>query len=140
MPWGHGSWISQTITQHLEYKTLDCNLFKVISIYLFSSFISVVRLHVCMLSHVQLWDLMDCSSPSSSVHGISRQEYWSGLSFPTPGDLPYPGIEFVCLVSTALAGRFFTTVPPRYYHQLIQMRKSRLVTKYCTTGLIAFCQ
>ena len=30
----------------------------------------------------------DCSPPGSSVHGISRQEYWSGLPFPSPGDLP----------------------------------------------------
>ena len=36
---------------------------------------------------------MDCSSPGSSVHGISRQEYWSGLPFPPPGDLPDPGIK-----------------------------------------------
>ena len=36
---------------------------------------------------------MDCSLPGSSVHGISRQEYWSGLPFPSPGDLPDPGIE-----------------------------------------------
>ena len=35
------------------------------------------------------WDSMDCSPPGSSVHGIfSRQEYWSGLPFPSPGDLP----------------------------------------------------
>ena len=37
--------------------------------------------------------------------GFSRQEYWSGLPWPLPGDLPDPGIE---LVSPALAGRFFT--------------------------------
>ena len=35
---------------------------------------------------------MDGSPPGSSVHGISRQ-YWSGLPFPSPGDLPNPGIE-----------------------------------------------
>ena len=35
-----------------------------------------------------LCDLMDCSSPSSSVHGIPRQEYRSGLPFSSPGDLP----------------------------------------------------
>ena len=40
-----------------------------------------------------------------------RQEYWSGLSFPSPGDLPDPGVEPTSLVSPALAGRFFTTVP-----------------------------
>ena len=43
---------------------------------------------------------------------FSRQEYWSGLPFPPPGDLPYPGIKPTSLVSLALAGRFFTTVPP----------------------------
>ena len=36
---------------------------------------------------------MDCSPPSSSVHGISQQEYCSELPFPSPGDLPDPGIE-----------------------------------------------
>ena len=35
----------------------------------------------------------DYSLPESSIHGISRQEYWSGLPFPSPGDLPNPGIE-----------------------------------------------
>ena len=37
--------------------------------------------------------------------GFPRQEYWSGVPFPTPGDLPDPGIE---LASPILAGRFFT--------------------------------
>ena len=40
---------------------------------------------------------------------FSRQEYWSGLPFPSPGDLPDPGIEPVSLASPALAGRFLTT-------------------------------
>ena len=44
-----------------------------------------------MLNRVQLCSPMDCSPPGSSVHGIPRQEYWSGI--PTPGDLPNPGIE-----------------------------------------------
>ena len=43
---------------------------------------------------------------------FSRQEYWSGMSFPPPGDLPNPGIEPRSLSSPALAGRFFTTKPP----------------------------
>jgi len=38
-----------------------------------------------------------------------KQEHWSGLPFPSPGDLPDPGIE---PASPALAGRFFTTEPP----------------------------
>ena len=40
-----------------------------------------------------------------------RQEYWSGLPFSPPGDLPDPGIEPVSLMSPALAGGFFTTGP-----------------------------
>ena len=55
--------------------------------------------HLCLI----LWDPMDCSM------GFSRQEYWSGLLFPTPGDLPRPGIK---AVSPALASGFFTTEPP----------------------------
>ena len=38
--------------------------------------------------------------------GFSRQEYWSGLLCPPPGDLPDPGLEAVSLKSLALAGRF----------------------------------
>ena len=40
---------------------------------------------------------MDCSLPGSSVHGISRQEYQSGLPFSSPGDLPDSGIETASL-------------------------------------------
>ena len=46
---------------------------------------------------------------SSLSMGFSRQEYWSGLPHPSPGDLPDPGIKRVSLMSLALAGRFFTT-------------------------------
>ena len=42
--------------------------------------------------------------------GFPRQECWSGLPFPSPGDLPNPGIQ---PVSLALAGGFFTAEPPR---------------------------
>ena len=44
--------------------------------------------------------------------GFSRQEYWSGLPFPLPGDLSDPGIELTSPVASALAGEFFTTEPP----------------------------
>ena len=40
-----------------------------------------------------LGDPMDWSQPGSSVHGFSRQESWSGLLFPSPGDLPDPEIQ-----------------------------------------------
>ena len=56
-----------------------------------------------------LSDSMDCSPPGSSVHGFSRQEYWSGLPCPPPRDLPDPGIEPTSLMSPALAGGFVST-------------------------------
>ena len=43
--------------------------------------------------------------------GFPRPEYWSGLAFPSPGDLPDPGIELASLVSSTLAGGFFTNEP-----------------------------
>ena len=44
---------------------------------------------------------------------LFRQEYWSDLSFPPPGDLPHPGVEPVFPVAPTLAGGFSTTEPPR---------------------------
>ena len=43
---------------------------------------------------------------------FSREENWSGLPSPTPGDVPDPGIELASHASPASAGRFFTTMPP----------------------------
>ena len=53
---------------------------------------------------------MACQAPLSM--GFSKQEYWRGLPFPSPGDLPDPGIESMSLASLALAGGFFTTAAP----------------------------
>ena len=67
-------------------------------------------------SRVQLFDsqlfetLMDCSHQVPLSIGLSRQEYWSGLPFPPPGNLPDPGIEPASLTSPTGAGGFFTTV------------------------------
>ena len=68
---------------------------------------------LCMLSHFQLFVTLwtvGCQAPLSM--GFSRQEYWSGLPFPSPGDLSNPGIKPASPVASALAGRFFTTEPP----------------------------
>ena len=69
-----------------------------------------VKVKVKSLSHVRLfatlWTVAYQASPSME---FSRQEYWSGLPFPSPGDLPDSGIE---PTSPSLAGRFFTTTPP----------------------------
>ena len=53
--------------------------------------------------------LRDPMAPLSM--GFSRQEYWSGLPFPSPGDLPSPGIKPTSPASPAEAGGFFTTAP-----------------------------
>ena len=55
-----------------------------------------------------LCDPLDCRP-----HGISQEEYWNELLFPRPGDLPDPEIEPTSPVSPVVAGRLFTTDPPR---------------------------
>ena len=54
---------------------------------------------------------------------ISRQEYWSGLPFPTPRDLPNLGLEHA---SPSLAGGFFTTVPHETPIKLVGELKERI--------------
>ena len=58
-----------------------------------------IRTHVLTCSAV-------CLHQAPLSMGFSRQEYWGGLPFPPPGDLPNPGIQAVSLMSPALAGRF----------------------------------
>ena len=53
------------------------------------------------------------ASQASLSMGFPRQVYWSGLPFPSPGDLPNPGMEPTSLMSPALAGRFFSVL---FYH------------------------
>ena len=66
-----------------------------------------VRLIACRVRlFATLWTVAQ-QAPLSL--GFSRQEYWSGLPGPPPGDLPDPGMEPVSLMSLKLASRFFTT-------------------------------
>ena len=64
------------------------------------------------LSHSVMFDFV---TPWAVAHqaplsmGFSRQEYWSGLPFPSLGDLPHPGIDLMPLISPGLTGEFFTT-------------------------------
>ena len=74
---------------------------------------------VCVRAHAQscltLWDPMDYSPPASSVHGrlllCPGQEYWSGLPFPPPGELPDPGVKPRSSVSPALQVDSLPTEP-----------------------------
>ena len=65
-------------------------------------------LYVCSVMSDSL-QLMDCSPPGFSVHGLLLL---SGLPFTPPGDLPDPGFKPTSPVSSALAVRFFTNVSP----------------------------
>ena len=69
------------------------------------------------LSHDQLFATLwtvACQAPLSM--GFSRQEYWSGLLCPPPGDLPDPGIESMSVRSPALVGGLFTISTPWEVH------------------------
>ena len=76
--------------------------------------IRATRQSVCSVAQscLTLCDPMDYSQLGSSVRsmGFSRHESWSGLPFPSPGDLPDPGMEHVS-ESPKLAGGFFTSAP-----------------------------
>ena len=54
----------------------------------------------------------DSLGPHGQRMGFPRQEYWGGLPFPPPGDLPNPGIKPITLESAALAGGFLITSTP----------------------------
>ena len=63
----------------------------------------------CVQLFVTSWTVVAHQAPLSM--GFSRQEYWSGLPFPSPGDLPDPGIELMSPGSPTLQVGFFTTEP-----------------------------
>ena len=90
----------------LEYSVVSCNN----NIYQYLT-------RSCM--HAQLWQTLcgptGCGPPGSSVHGsmqFPRQDCWSRLPFPSPGDLPNPAIESASPVPPALMAAFFITEPP----------------------------
>ena len=71
----------------------------------------IVKDILIVLSRVRLFGTPWTVARSLSVE-FSRQEYWSELPFPSAGTLPNPRIKPMSLASSALAGRFFTTVSP----------------------------
>ena len=107
-----------------------------------------MRIEHCMccvcaqsLSHVQLfatpWTI---AHPAPLSMEFSKQEYWSSLPFPTPRDLPDPEIEPASLGPPVLAGRFFTTAPPKKPFLAVnllsnELRKNVVIFFFC----IAFC-
>ena len=67
---------------------------------------------------------------------FSRQEYWSGFSCPSPGDLPDPGMESTFLMSPAVAGRFFTT--STNLDSILKSRDITLPIKVCIVKATVF--
>ena len=63
----------------------------------------------CSVVSNSLWHL-DCSPPSSSVHGILQARMLESAVMPPPGDLPGPGVKLKCLTSLVPESKFFTTV------------------------------
>ena len=62
--------------------------------------------------------------------GFPRQEYWSWLPFLPPRDLPNPGIKPVSLICPALAGGFFTAVPPGKHMNKLKPAPNALGHRY----------
>ena len=90
----------------------------------------------CMLSHVQLF-----VNPWTTIHQaplsmrFPRQEYWSGLPFPTPGDLSIPGIKPVTPESSLWVGGFFTTAPPGKPPDPSSLAKQSKIERFTHPGL-----
>ena len=95
----HNIYKSQVCYLILQLEKLNLRVFKYLSACMLSCF-SRGRLFATPGTVARL-------DPPSM--GISRLEYWSGSPFPSPGNLPYSGIQPVSLTSPALPGRFFTT-------------------------------
>ena len=75
-----------------------------------------------MLSHILLFATLWIVAHQAPLSmGFSKQVDWSGLSFPSSGDLSDPGIEPTSLMALALAGKLFTTEPPGKLLSLLTM-------------------
>ena len=91
--------------------TVDNNWYIMVHMYIqLHTYINIyTRMCVCVLSCVWLFVTPWTAACQVALSmGFSRQEYRSGLPFPTPGNVLEPGVESVSLMSVALADRFFT--------------------------------
>ena len=107
-------WLASFI-QHKSSQGLCCSTYQYFILFI-AKWYFIVWILCCAVSVTQL-----CPTPCSPMTvtyqaplsmEFSKQEYWSRLPFPTPGDLPNPEIKLVSLTFPALADGFFTTVPP----------------------------
>ena len=90
-------------------------------------------IHVRLLSLASPWTIAHQDySPTTAQLSMecSRQEYWSALPFPPPGDLLNPGIEPASPASLALADGFFTTQPPGKPSNTLQHSSKTILLKH----------
>ena len=98
-------YVSRPLIMHLGITGI-INSFAVSS----NELLEVACVYAQLLSHVQLFATQGTTTHQDLLSmEFSRQEYWSGLPFPTPGDLPDLRIKSTSFMSSALAGRSFTT-------------------------------
>ena len=103
----------------------------------------IIYVPVCLVtqSRPSRCDPME-GNPWKSM-GFSRQEYWSGLPCPPPGDLPDPGIEPKSLTSSTLAGKFFTTKhglgSPSYVHKIYVCVSCSVMLYVCVCYMSCVC-
>ena len=100
--WGYNEEVTKLHLKHvpiylevlLLFTFVWCSLQRCLKIFNHYSFSSGCAVF-CLVTQscLTLWDPMNCSPPGSSLHGILQAKYWSGLPFPSPEDLPNPGIE-----------------------------------------------
>ena len=95
---------------------------------------SALRCALSIMSDSEILWIAACHAPLSV--GVSRQEYWSELSFPSPWDLPDPGMETVPPVSPALAGRFFKAELPLILpKKQVPIMLSFLPPRHCVSSM-----
>ena len=101
-----------------DWTRVSCIVSRLFTIWTTCYFAPVCKVLSVISNSATLWTI---ARQTPLPTGFSRQEYWSGLPYPTPGDLPNPGIEPTSPLSLALAGRFFTTSAIWKAHILCQL-------------------
>ena len=100
-------------------------------------FLNMIPYCVCSVAQSceTLCDPTDCSPPGSSVHAIFRQEYWSGLPFPPPGDLPDPRdrTRDSCISWIGRQVSFITVPPGKPYTWLLLLLSCFSRVRLCAT-------
>ena len=120
-----------TFTTQLPFQRADITIWRSIQPFIQEIFIERLDytrhcIFACMLSCIRLFAPPWIAACQAFLYlEFPRQEYWIGLPFPSPGYLPGPEIQLVSSVSPALAGKFFTTVPPGKLDTVFSLRIKR---------------